>query len=500
MWIDAICINQFDDVEKSDQVRLMKTIYSKASKVIVWLGTGSKRTAAAFNLVRQFGDTRTEEERNHLWANVTSSWGWWRVQMELKRIVSHEWWSRAWIVQEIVVASHVVVRRGSAQLPYDTLQALLTYEPFQEHVVQSAVSADFADAVQQLRDERSSDSASPTTLFDLVYNFRHQLATLGSDMIYVLHGLLPPGCSTRVSPDYSKSPNEVFLDFTLASLAEDKTFSVVALAPGCALQGVSWCRDWRILNDGFGLSPFAHFSMYDVPLTRDYCATGNSEPCVEADLGQRVLKARGFHLDVIARRGECIHALSRKPAKNWSYLIRNWERIAGGPWSASSNEDLALSVSFHRTIVADRWPGDSVDWKTEIEAFESTLFLEEGSYAGAVLYFVANRRFFVTQNGKFGLGPWNLKAGDVLVAVLGSLVPLVLRQDDKSKRRQQTRWFETFRGFQLSARTSEMNEESIEEFWKVVGEAYCDGVMYYEGDIVKDIHDGKVNIEDYKLR
>lgn len=77
---------------------------------------------------------------------------------------------------------------------------------------------------------------------------------------------------------------------------------------------------------------------------------------------------------------------------------------------------------------------------------------------------------------------------------------LGLRQDDKSKRRRQTRWFETCRGFQQLARTSEMKEESKEEFWKVIGEAYCDGLMYYEGDIVKDIHDGKVNIEDYNLR
>lgn len=268
VWIDAIRINQFDNVEKSNQVRLMKTIYSKASKVIVWLGTGSKLTAAAFNLVRQFGDTRTEEDRYRLWANVTSSWGWWRIQMELKRIVSHEWWSLAWIVQEVVVARHVVARRGPAQLPYDP-SGPIHIQALQERVIQSAVSADFSDGVQQLRDELSSDNATPITLFDLVYNFRHQLATLGSDKIYALHGLLPPGCATRVSPDYSKSPDEVFLDFTLASLAEDKTFSVVALAPGCALQGAGWCRDWRILNDGFGLSPFEPFSMYEVPLSNE---------------------------------------------------------------------------------------------------------------------------------------------------------------------------------------------------------------------------------------
>ncbi|KAF2649452.1 hypothetical protein K491DRAFT_610731, partial [Lophiostoma macrostomum CBS 122681] len=38
MWVDAICINQKDDVEKSRQVPLMGKIYSLAKKVVVWVG------------------------------------------------------------------------------------------------------------------------------------------------------------------------------------------------------------------------------------------------------------------------------------------------------------------------------------------------------------------------------------------------------------------------------------------------------------------------------
>ncbi|KAF2108132.1 heterokaryon incompatibility protein-domain-containing protein, partial [Lophiotrema nucula] len=38
IWIDAVCINQSDNIEKSTQVQMMRSIYSKASKTIVWLG------------------------------------------------------------------------------------------------------------------------------------------------------------------------------------------------------------------------------------------------------------------------------------------------------------------------------------------------------------------------------------------------------------------------------------------------------------------------------
>lgn len=37
MWID-VCVNQEDLEERSQQVRLMKDIYSQTWQVVVWLG------------------------------------------------------------------------------------------------------------------------------------------------------------------------------------------------------------------------------------------------------------------------------------------------------------------------------------------------------------------------------------------------------------------------------------------------------------------------------
>lgn len=38
VWIDQICINQADEIEKSHQVNQMRHIYSEADHVIAWLG------------------------------------------------------------------------------------------------------------------------------------------------------------------------------------------------------------------------------------------------------------------------------------------------------------------------------------------------------------------------------------------------------------------------------------------------------------------------------
>ena len=42
IWIDAVCINQQDDVERSVQVAMMADIYARAEKIFVWLGNGTE--------------------------------------------------------------------------------------------------------------------------------------------------------------------------------------------------------------------------------------------------------------------------------------------------------------------------------------------------------------------------------------------------------------------------------------------------------------------------
>jgi hypothetical protein len=49
LWVDAICINQGDDEEKSEQVRRMGHIYGCARKVRVWLGETEDSISVAVN-------------------------------------------------------------------------------------------------------------------------------------------------------------------------------------------------------------------------------------------------------------------------------------------------------------------------------------------------------------------------------------------------------------------------------------------------------------------
>jgi hypothetical protein len=41
LWVDALCINQYNLEEKAEQVRVMLSTFQKASRVVVWLGERS---------------------------------------------------------------------------------------------------------------------------------------------------------------------------------------------------------------------------------------------------------------------------------------------------------------------------------------------------------------------------------------------------------------------------------------------------------------------------
>ncbi|RSL93842.1 hypothetical protein CDV31_014540 [Fusarium ambrosium] len=52
IWVDAVCINQRDNDEKSAQIPLMEEIYTWAEAVYIWLGPGTERTKTALDYVR----------------------------------------------------------------------------------------------------------------------------------------------------------------------------------------------------------------------------------------------------------------------------------------------------------------------------------------------------------------------------------------------------------------------------------------------------------------
>jgi Heterokaryon incompatibility protein (HET) len=127
-WIDAICINQNDNDEKSHQVKLMWEIYSRADLVIAWLGKQDEVTERGLELIKRI-TTVVEQRSNRLAARLggersyqslsftelaelglpdITSPGW----DHLFSVLTRQWFSRVWVIQELVAAKECIFLCG----------------------------------------------------------------------------------------------------------------------------------------------------------------------------------------------------------------------------------------------------------------------------------------------------------------------------------------------------------------------------------------------------
>jgi hypothetical protein len=143
IWIDAICINQLDLQERTQQVQLMGKVYEQAATVIVWLGEDPSNDL-------QVLDTETAQallsQKFYRHSNQNS----WDFIMEVVTAVicfmSNRYWNRTWIVQEILLARVVTVYYGRAASV--SLANVLTWRI---HTTEMINSMQFSDAVYQWR-------------------------------------------------------------------------------------------------------------------------------------------------------------------------------------------------------------------------------------------------------------------------------------------------------------------------------------------------------------
>jgi hypothetical protein len=105
LWIDAICVNQNDDEEKSHQIELMPHIYAGAKQVVAWLGESANGSDDVLTWVldhsRDF-PSRVQPPKNLL--------------EPITRFFERQYWYRTWIIQELLKAQKQLFICGGCQI------------------------------------------------------------------------------------------------------------------------------------------------------------------------------------------------------------------------------------------------------------------------------------------------------------------------------------------------------------------------------------------------
>lgn len=272
LWIDQICINQADDAEKSSQVPLMGTIYSNATSTIVWLDDVEEPWKARTMLAGIWHEFvyGTEESslamiRQHS-LTYPHSGGW----SQLSNIFANPYFSRVWVVQEVVLSPSITVLASGEPLSWDHLALFaskMTSHPYSDEL-RAGPSVGIKDASplgtlnalvmatlrEEIRDGLNVRPArEPESLLGLLSNLR---STLPADRLYGLISLFPPERAASrpwLSPDYTKTARQLYTEAAKSLLLElrNNHNEILSFAGAGWQRNVaelpSWVPDWSSL-------------------------------------------------------------------------------------------------------------------------------------------------------------------------------------------------------------------------------------------------------------
>ncbi|KAL6711143.1 hypothetical protein ACN47E_005674 [Coniothyrium glycines] len=137
LWVDALCIDQANDDEKSKQVAMMGQIFKHAKTVLCWFGELSMQRLWALKYLERLAEAAESyidlsvEHIPFIWSCVPDRKREgvdFRPLLEdakaahVEAVYQHEWFTRTWIVQEITLAKHPRILCGDYEMGWDKFE------------------------------------------------------------------------------------------------------------------------------------------------------------------------------------------------------------------------------------------------------------------------------------------------------------------------------------------------------------------------------------------
>jgi hypothetical protein len=552
LWVDAICINQRDFEERGSQVQRMRQIYGQAWAVIAWLGEEERESDKAIQLVRQLADHWDHEAAHNLEARlrrnpVSLGDGSWYA---LNELMDRPYWYRLWIIQEIVMgASSLVVQCGDSSIDWGTFcTGIRVLQEYLWFVKDKLLQREARDGSRNLL---LKDAIWSTTSLHLVYRELSMLTRRNEpmpglmywrildianaadcrdprDKIYGLIGLMGSRVANHIIPNYATPAHEAYAEVARVFVEIYQSLDPLREGnPWGPTKTPSWAADWqwqgrnslaRVENPVWGPPWLFGSFIHDNSAYLPYIASKETKPEFSFT-GTQLLTCTGFIVDAISgltARGSGYFAWSK------SSIIqdKHWKSIYGGIAETSkalytnlvvdragqeekASDYHAAILNLPSTFEIAKPQFDNLGWNymagqdmyyfrwQEWRKANSNFIMGDlclGDFFGDVIpvdaseheftevYFCFDRtcqkrRFMLTKNGYMGWAPDNIygKAkdqtmeGDLIAILFGCSTPIVIRP--------------------------------YGEHFKVVGEAYVQGIM--DGEAMELFETGKVEKQSF---
>lgn len=482
LWADAICIDQDNLEERTEQVKRMKDVFEKASKVIVWLG--SKVNFSAPDLF-SFLDTVAKVSPCPDKYGVESPEDFRPLDEYLRDADSHYWemlralhhcvlFKRIWVVQELNLATEGYLLTGHHRIrlfnfktamfwirkrrPTETKKFRIPWENLDPFIYLRFIAGDTSRPPASI-----TGSFNSQPVYFVLRSIRNCSSTDPRDTIYGLlgHSSLQPWI--RTIPDYTQVPvdyklphTELYFAVACRLIEESQPMFTLSLVehdeniwkqenPDCP----SWVPRWDLAR--------CNYIMADE--YRDRYEKSQTRPS-SCKILHRVLEVEGCTLDTVIWRSHTMtlnnfRVESSDVQAQGSVIKQAWEHARNICRDTRSNlgeqEEEQLLIDFSMTLNANCRILSKQTYRgsvTREQRIADCLSVLDGLHApidnrthlkarwgdGFPDRFLATseslcrgRCFFLTTAGRMGLGPRVAAVGDVVTVFYGAQVPFLLK-------------------------------------------------------------------------
>lgn len=444
MWIDALCIEQTNDVAKGTQVAMMGEIYRLATRVVAWLGPEQDDSDHGLERMAYLGSQVSVNWVNFILSPaedcVDKSLGnrdlilpfGSRDLTAIYHILSRPWFRRLWIRQEIFLASsESVILCGHCEISWLSFRracVAITHKQYNNFslevelynilsVLYGFIFQPFSTDILSLRrDFQCSDCLEPR------------------DRVYAIISLLDKNEKNICPhPNYTKSVVEVYQEVTVNWI---DYYGAVQILCACELQasafGISWVPDWSAQATASlrncQIEACSNLgALNEFPETGVLRVTGVSTTVIE-DL-QQVPNLIDFAFE---ERLKAIRGLIEGQRLDEQYCTA----------SGSSKAEAYARVLLCNVMVETAYPNNSsLPELEEAQKFLTQLaaqseFSSEEFYDGRIaskflaiaVPFLSRKQFIRCASGYIGIAPPFTQAGDHVCVLLGCNTPIVLRR------------------------------------------------------------------------
>ncbi|KAL7812762.1 heterokaryon incompatibility protein domain-containing protein [Trichoderma gracile] len=483
LWIDAICINQKDDAEKSVQVQLMFEVYANAERVNIWLGQGTDATALALRWLRWYSWSfaASWKLQSKFASAITSAdsifirllLGVATVSMScicacimmgvgavillpfgllpvfksrkelfrtgLAELASMEYWERAWTVQEananpscfILCGSSAPLRLDLFYQSHNMVPPIYVFSSLNNSKLNQRYGLHLLDAFHT-----HSEAEFGSPIFDVLCKTK---ATIAKDKLFAIRAMFPDTLGD-LTIDYSRPDSDVYTEAARIILEETQTveFFRYACQDGREDDFPSWVPPWTALVD----LPDWLYAFSPASISQEVITVEGDNDKVLTLKGRRVERATSVVSDrfpvVAPLPVPWSRVLDLNIAQQAFTVLRQWIRVTG----ATSCHDpqmiqFASLVSEMIKIEAE----EILAWLHLIwneDDFGMEKLWDYGLKGGQVcdsrkigvnfLQLVSGRALFMTESGNVGMTTLVIRPEDEVVLFTGEKLPYVIRK------------------------------------------------------------------------